>query len=580
MLPLLPQIVEFTNQAVIALSNAFQPQVYSDVTPSTTNPATIVGISAISVDGFGVVTITTSGPHNIDPSEGVGANVYLTGITDAAYNTNGHGASAFPTIAIPDGTHVKIFNPSVIGQGSSSGGTLTVTTVPIISTFVPAFPVWAATEPVAVNTAITPTVPNTFYFTAVQGGTTGSGEPTWPTVVGNRVADGTVVWVCAGLVNSAAPPPAGAAHIGVYAGSLWVWDTSPINTANGLDGPCSLRMSDVNQANSWNPINQAFLDKDDGTEGMGLAVFTISAQGIPPEGSMIAFKLYSTFQIVGVFGSSNFAIQRVITDMGCYSPRSIQFIPGYGIGRYAHLGVAVFDGVNDRVVSESVRPYLFPTNDLDLVDITAMDATNQALAWGTQTSNPPMYVFAIPVGTSGGQLTRFLCFDLVLKAWVVIDPPFPLGCVAQARTSTANPVTLMGSFSDGTLQRWQADDVLWATSTAGSATPATVAGSFRTPTAASKDPEERLYCRRGIVIGQLGNQPPTFLTITPRINGVARTPQVVSLPSSGRFAVQASVGETSDLFDMIVAFSGDITIDATSFDLVPKALNVLAGFIS
>ena len=74
-----------------------------------------------------------------------------------------------------------------------------------------------------------------------------------------------------------------------------MWNTYPINSSNGLEGPCSLRMSDVDNLNSWNPVNQAFLDKDDGTDGTGLAVFTISAQGIPPEGSMVAFKLYATF---------------------------------------------------------------------------------------------------------------------------------------------------------------------------------------------------------------------------------------------------------------------------------------------
>src|SRR5262249_7387590 len=151
---------------------------------------------------------------------------------------------------------------------------------------------------------------------------------------------------------------------------------------------------------------------------------------------------------------------------------------------------------------------------------------------------------AIPVGVSGGQLTRLLCFDLVLKAWAIMDLPFPLGCVAQARTSVANPVTLFGSFSDGTLQRWQADDVLWATSEAGSSTPAQVAWSFRTPASSSKDPEMRLYCRRGIVIGQLGSQASASITITPRVNADPRPTQVVAMPSSGRFAVQASVGET------------------------------------
>ena len=84
----------------------------------------------------------------------------------------------------------------------------------------------------------------------------------------------------------------------MFAGSLWAWNTAPTNTSNGLDGPTSLRMSDANNPNSWNPINQAFLDKDDGSEGSGLSPFTISGFGIPPEGSLVAFKQFAGYQIV------------------------------------------------------------------------------------------------------------------------------------------------------------------------------------------------------------------------------------------------------------------------------------------
>jgi hypothetical protein len=574
---LIPQMVQFTNQAVLALGNGFPPQVYSDPNGTADNPAISVAISSISVDPLGVVTITTAAPHGIPIPEGVGANVVLAGITNTAYNTNGNGASAFATIAIPSTTQVKIFNPSVIGQAASSGGKLTVSTIPVYSTFVPSYPVWTTDVYYAVNSIITPTTSNGYYYKAVQAGTSGGTQPTFPTGTGAQVADGSVIWQNAGLLNTAAPPPPGCGHVCVYSGSVWMFNTSPSNTANGLDGPTCLRMCDVNNLNSWNPINQAFLDKDDGTDGMGLATFTITAQGIPPEGSLVAFKLYATYQIVGVFGSTNFAIQRAETDMGLVAPRTLQFAPGFGLMRLTHLGYAVFDGVTDRVVSSQIQPYLFASDDPDVADIVPIDPAWQAVSQSAQTANPPMYVSGIPIGTSNGLLTRILCFDLVLKAWNIVDLPFPISAMSQARSAVSPVVTLLGSANDGTLQRWQAGDETWATSASASLVTAPINWLVRSPTVASKDAYVRFYCRRVIVRGQ---QNSSTMFINPRVAGVYQGVQAIAMPTSGDIQVQAAVGITHDRFDADISGSGQLTIDAIAYDISPKPAGILAGAIS
>lgn len=576
---LIPQMVQFTNQAVLALGNGFPPQVYSDPNGTTVNPAVSVGISTITVDPVGVVTIATSAPHGINTVQGAGANVILAGVLNPVYNASGSGSSAFATISIPSSTSVKIVNLSAIGQLASSGGTLTVSTIPIISTFVPSYPTWTTAVNYSVNSIITPTVSNGHYYKAIQGGTSGGSQPTFPTGTGAQISDGQVIWREAGLLNSAAPPPPGAGHIAVYAGSLWVLNTSPGNTANGLDGPTCLRMSDVNNLSSWNPINQAFLDKDDGTDGMGLATFTITAQGIPPQGSLVAYKLYAGYQIIGVFGSENFAIQRIQSDMGLVAPRTLQFAPGFGITRMTHLGYAVFDGVTDRVVSPQLQPYLFASDDQDYLDIVPIDPTWMAVSQSSQTVNPPMYISGIPIGSSLGELTRILCFDLVLKGWAIVDLPFPISSMSQARSAVSPVVTLLGSFSDGTLQRWQAGDTTWATSAAGSLTTGQVSGSLRTPTVASKDAYVRLYCRRVIVRGQQGS-PAATMSINPRVAGVSQGLQSIPLPSSGDIQVSGSVAITHDRFDADIFFSGQLTIDALAFDVVGKPAGVLAGSIS
>jgi len=451
MCSLLPQMVQFTNRVAIALGNGFSPQIYFDATGTPTNPATVLSITGVSTDANGVVTVTTS----IASGFIVGTNVILSGMTDSIYN------GVFVVIT-SSGTTFTLQNTLATGHGSATG-TVTSTTVPLFNNFIPAYPKWVASSQYSINSIVEPTSGTGNFFKAVQAGVTAGSEPVWANApaLGNEIGDGTVIWQNQGPILGSVPAPIGAGHVWVYAGSLWFLNTATINTASGLDGPTSLRMSDANNPFSYNPVNQAFLDKDDGTEGMGLATFTISAEGIPPEGSLIAFKNYAGYQIVGVFGASFFSIQRTRSDMGCMAPRSIRFVPGFGISRIAHLGIANFDGVRDTVASEEVRPYLFPLNDPLVSDITVADATWIAGAQADLTANPPLYSTFIPIGNSNGALTRGLVYDMVMRTWSVVDLPFSISCIYQARPVASNPITLFGGFQDGLLHRWQGGDVQW-----------------------------------------------------------------------------------------------------------------------
>jgi hypothetical protein len=564
-LSFIPQMVQFTNRVAMALGNGFPPQLFSDATGTPTNPATVEEISSVTVDAFGVVTVTVPDGHGLltSPTQ-VGANVLLSGITNALYN------GAFPTISIVSSTVFKVRNLAAIGQAASSGGTSTTTSVPIVSTFVPGFPTWTTAVAYSTNSIVTPTVANNHFYKAIQGGVSGGSQPTFPTTTGAQVSDGSIIWQEAGLTNTAAPPPPGCGHVTVYAGSLWMLNTSPTNTSTGIDGPCSLRMSDVNNPNSWNPINQAFLDKDDGTEGMGLASFTITAQGIPPEGSLVVFKNYSGYQVVGVFGSVNLTIQRIKSDMGCLAPRTLQFVPGYGITRFSHLGFAVFDGVEDKIISEDIRPFLFPTNDFQEQDIVVLDASAQSLMWGFQTANPPMYCAAMPVGNSGGQLTQIACYDLVLKAWTaMVQLPFAISSAAQFRTVSANPVTILGGFSDGLLSRWEAGDQMWDTGGTGARVPSVVNFSVKLPEAVAQSADTKLNCRR-VAIRGISTSAAGPITVTPIVNGVQKPPKSYPIPVQGDWEVFASFMYDGLRFSAVISGSGQLELDRFSFHISEK----------
>ena len=93
----------------------------------------------------------------------------------------------------------------------------------------------------------------------------------------------------------------------------------------------------MNNPNSWPNVNMGYVGSDDGTQGTGIGTFTIAEAGIAPTGSLVLFKDFSTYQIIGVFGAADFSIQQVKSDMGCIGGRSVQFATGHGIIRLSHL---------------------------------------------------------------------------------------------------------------------------------------------------------------------------------------------------------------------------------------------------
>jgi len=232
-------------------------------------------------------------------------------------------------------------------------------------------------------------------FTCTQSGESGGTRPTFNNTLNAGTADNTVVWQCT-AVNYEGQPLRGAAHAIVYAGSLWLANTYPTTTSDEQDGPSCIKMSDLNNFQSWNPVNVAMVNRDDGDQITGLAQFTIAEAGITPTGSLVVFKNFSTYQVTGVFGATDFSIQQSKSDMGCIASRSIQFLSGFGaICRMTHLGFSLFDGVNDKLISEEIRPFLF--GDQNQPDIIPVDWGYVYFSKGSQSSNPPMYICACPV---------------------------------------------------------------------------------------------------------------------------------------------------------------------------------------
>lgn len=565
----------------------------------------------------------------------------------------------------------------------TSGGTTQIT-----NTFSATYPSWSASTLFSLDDQIQVTVGGTAYvFTAIQGGETGSGMPTFSATLGKTVADGSIIWKNVGQV-SGSPPPRGAAHAEVYAGSLWVANTGVTLSSDQLDGPSGLRQSDLNNPLSWNPLNAAQVSPDDGDQCTGIKAFTVAEAGIAPENFLMFFKNFSSYLIQGVFGATNFSITRLQTDLGCIAPRTIQFVPGFGIVRLSHLGFAVTDGINDKLQDpEAIRPYLFAESTES--DIQQIDYSYLYFAKAAQTANPPMYVCAVPLlgsntasnfgpfvtvapfrstnsglaagtyyvkiqvttvagfilvsneysvtvsggtvhglpyfpgifvqvptsasaasvsvyfGTSAGgenqfvtesptgsftvfyidgastinagtpslsssgHLTRLFCYDLVLKAWTVVDLPFAISVLKQFRAPGILPLTVMAGFFDSALRRWQQGDVVWDSGATNAGNSTSVSWSFRDAEVFAEGGTVLLFHNQVIIRGDGG---PTDVDVMATVNGQLQGTVEAALIALGsnQYEARARIMQRAENLNLTISGEGPATVESVNYEVTPK----------
>lgn len=445
------------------------------------------------------------------------------------------------------------YAPQLFTQGSSLAA--------LANNFVVAYPAWTATTAFLVGDLIQPATPNGYGYKCIQQGTSASSGPTFPTGLNSTVQDGTVIWLNVGSTSVVAPR--GAEDAIVHEGALWLWNTSSTNTTDGLDGPCALKMSNVRDPNSWNPINTAFVDKDDGESGTAMASFTIAEFGIAPTGSLVLFKEHKTYQVTGIFGATDFSIQRAKTEMGCVAKGSIFFISGIGLVRMTHLGLAAFDGVNDNLISEEIRPYLFG----GVSDITAMDWNYAHLCTACGNANPPGYCIAIPTVGSNGALSRILFFDVVLKAWTVIDLKFNVSALHQIIVGGTIPITAVGGFSDGALRRIQAADSNSA-----------VTWSFDTPEIYEAGGSKNTYVRRLLIRGTATGG--TFSSVSLNTEGSSIPCNIRQVPmpySTSDFELEATIHRRGTNFRATISGTGGVEIDSIVWHVEGAKVGSLAS---
>lgn len=319
--------------------------------------------------------------------------------------------------------------------------------------------------------------------------------------------------------------PPGAKHGLFHLGAMWIWNTSATTTT--LDGPSSLRASDPNNPDSWPNANQTFISKDDGQVGMGCSSFTIVETGISPTATLVLFKNFSTYEVTGVFGASNFSVQQVKSDMGCIAPRTIQFVSGFGIIRLTHKGFALYNGVEDRLISEEVRPQIFGGISGEHF-ISAVDFASIDTAWGVQVPNPPLYIAACPEFSNAG-LTKLFIYDLVRRAWSMATVPVPVSSLVLLLQPGAVPHVQVGAFNNGRIYTFFPISV-YIDSTQNDVL-VRIPWSVRTKAYFNTNQMHSTYFRRGLF--NVMGQPLYPVDITPIIDGVPDEKQRHYFPDIG-----------------------------------------------
>ena len=552
--------------------NDAQPALWNE-TLSVAIPATLLtDISHLQVQVVASASYDASNSGVMTSTASVTSGVYA--VTTVSTSFSPYGGISGLACVVPELLQFAGLEIVVLGNGyapqycdpSSLAGT---GLNPLTNSFQSAYPTWqsgvdwiSGAQLAALDGAVN------YLFTATQGGVSGSTAPTWAFTQGAQTADGSVIWTCNGPI-AVSVAPRGAAHAVAYAGSLWLANTAPSTTSDQLDGPTVLKMSDSNNPNSWNPVNVAFIGRDDGSQITGIQPFTIAALGISPTGSMAVFKEFQTYQIIGVFGSNNFEIQEAQTDMGCLACRSIQFIPGFGVVRWTHLGFAVYDGVNDRLISEEIRPYLFGGVGTD-ADLVPVDPTFAYLSKSAQSAKPPMYMCAMPLMEQVGALTRVFCYDLIMKSWVIIDLPWVVSSLNRVKAGEGNPLVVAGKL-DGTVQRLQSGETAWDATNTATATQ----WGFRTPDVFGEGSSQRIFYREMVLRGYATVGQTATITITPTLDGAVQPSMALDIipqaAASGQFEIRANLWLNGQICHLDIAGQGQIVIDSIDWDIMPKS---------
>jgi len=176
------------------------------------------------------------------------------------------------------------------------------------------------------------------------------------------------------------------------------------------------------------------------------------------------------------------------------------------------------------------------------------------------------------------------CWDLVLKAWTILDLPWTINTLMQARTGEGIPLLVAGR-SDGTgdVERLYAGyanglpiDPAWdSSSLVPSVTAANTPITFTVRTSHTYSEGSSLHAFYRLVVIRGYATPPVAQTFTVslEVDGRPFTTQAYWVnpnPTSGQFDTRVDIGITAVNVQMTITGKGVVTIDALDWQVDPK----------
>jgi hypothetical protein len=185
----------------------------------------------------------------------------------------------------------------------------------------------------------------------------------------------------------------------------------------------------------------------------------------------------------------------------------------------------------------------------------AASFTAAALPYSAMTSGLPTI--------GNGALQRLICYDLVQRAWAVLDLPFPISAVKQIRAPGTIPLTLAGGFSDSVYRRMFAGDTAWDTGAA-------VIWSFDGSEVFEEGGSGKVFYRRLSIRGEKTGAASIQVAIT--LAGLAGTPITAQQNNLGTNQWLFRVDILKDALNAhaTVSGTGPVTIDSLDWQVKAK----------